>query len=219
MPDDFDFRPSAGGQEPSCTPPAPFSSPIPPIPDIHAAPALPDMPAAPLQPPLSVPAMPPASYPPASYAPPVYPAAPQPPVNTPYTQQPYAQPYSPPPPVNTPPYSYYSPQQPGYTPVPYAYPAVPHRKNDGLAIASLVLGILSIPILLVGDSSVFMGIAGLILGIIAKSKGSGRMAVAGIVLSSIGLMLFVLMLVLAFSGFFISHEIFDDSYQLFRSLL
>ena len=210
MPDDFDFRPSAGGQEPSRTPPAPFSSPLPPIPDIHAAPALPDMPAAPLQPPVS--------YPPASYAPPVYPAAPQPPVNTPYTQQPYAQPYSPPP-VNTPPYSYYSPQQPGYTPVPYAYPAVPHRKNDGLAIASLVLGILSIPILLVGDSSVFMGIAGLILGIIAKSKGSGRMAVAGIVLSSIGLELFVLMLVLAFSGFFISHEIFDDSYRLFRSLL
>lgn len=214
MPDDFDFLPSAGGQEPSCTPSAPFSSPIPSIPDIHAAPALPDMPAAPLQPPLSAPAMPPASY-----APPVYPAAPQPPVNTPYTQQPYAQPYSPPPPVNTPPYSYYSPQQPGYTPVPYAYPAVPHRKNDGLAIASLVLGILSIPILLVGDSSVFMGIAGLILGIIAKSKGSGRMAVAGIVLSSIGLALFVLMLVLAFSGFFISHEIFDDSYRLFRSLL
>lgn len=68
MPDDFDFRPSAGGQEPSRTPPAPFSSPIPPIPDIHAAPALPDMPAAPLQPPVS--------YPPASYAPPVYPAAP-----------------------------------------------------------------------------------------------------------------------------------------------
>lgn len=189
MPDDFDFRPSAGGQEPSRTPPAPFSSPIPPIPDIHAAPALPDMPAAPLQP-----------------------------VNTPYTQQPYAQPYSPPP-VNTPPYSYYSPQQPGYTPVPYAYPAVPHRKNDGLAIASLVLGILSIPILLAGDSSVFMGIAGMILGIIAKSKGSGHMAVAGIVLSSIGLALFVLMLVLAFSGFFISHEIFDDSYRLFRSLL
>ena len=39
------------------------------------------------------------------------------------------------------------------------------------------------------------------------------------VLSSIGLALFVLMLVLAFSGFFISHEIFDDSYRLFRSLL
>lgn len=27
MPDDFDFRPSAGGQEPSCTPPRPLSPP------------------------------------------------------------------------------------------------------------------------------------------------------------------------------------------------
>ncbi len=209
MPDDFDFRPSAGGQEPSCTPPAPFSSPIPPIPDIHAAPALPDMPAAPLQPPLSAPA---------SYAPPVYPAAPQPPVcppaPTPYMQQPYPPAYGPPPP----PYSYY-PKQPGYMPPPYGYPAASKRSGDGLAVASLILGILSVAVLIAGGFTVLLGIVGLVLGILAKSKGSGRMAVAGIVLSSIGLALFVLMLVLAFFGFFISHEIFDDSYRLFRSLL
>ena len=47
MPDDFDFRPSAGGQEPSRTPPAPFSSPIPPSPESHAEAALPAEPAAP----------------------------------------------------------------------------------------------------------------------------------------------------------------------------
>lgn len=214
MPDDFDFLPSAGGQEPSCTPPAPFSSPIPSIPDIHAAPALPDMPAAPLQPPLSAPAMPPASYAPpglsrrapAAGQHPLYAAALRAAVQPAAARQHAAL------------FLLFAPAA-GLHAGPLCVPAVPHRKNDGLAIASLVLGILSIPILLVGDSSVFMGIAGLILGIIAKSKGSGRMAVAGIVLSSIGLALFVLMLVLAFSGFFISHEIFDDSYRLFRSLL
>lgn len=210
MPDDFDFRPSAGGQEPSCTPPRPFLLPH----TAHsghsrgARPAR-TIPAAPLQPPLSAPA---------SYAPPVYPAAPQPPVcppaPTPYMQQPYPPAYGPPPP----PYSYY-PKQPGYMPPPYGYPAASKRSGDGLAVASLILGILSVAVLIAGGFTVLLGIVGLVLGILAKSKGSGRMAVAGIVLSSIGLALFVLMLVLAFFGFFISHEIFDDSYRLFRSLL
>lgn len=93
--------------------------------------------------------------------------------------------------------------------------------KSGMAIASLILGILSIVSLILGLISIFMlwllfvgiifPILGLIFGIIAlrkiskdKSIGGKGKAVTGIVLSSIVLAIYILILVigLLFSSFF-----------------
>jgi len=81
-------------------------------------------------------------------------------------------------------------QQPAYQqPVYGAVPGVPGPKTNGMAVASLVLGIVSwIPFLWIGF------IPGLILGFVGKSQidrsggeqGGGGLAVAGIVLGLIG---------------------------------
>jgi len=93
-------------------------------------------------------------------------------------------------------------QQPAYQqPVYGAVPGVPGPKTNGMAVASLVLGIVSwIPFLWIGF------IPGLILGFVGKSQidrsggeqGGGGLAVAGIVLGLIGsaiLGLFVLLFI------------------------
>lgn len=60
-----------------------------------------------------------------------------------------------------------------------------NKKNyNGLAIASLVLGILSL--LFIGFGILF-GIAGIITGIMSRKESSSGMATAGIVMSIIGL--------------------------------
>jgi hypothetical protein len=81
------------------------------------------------------------------------------------------------PPVYPPPYA-----------SPYSYPQYDYRRNSGFAVASLVIGILSIwPLVLIGS------VLALIFGIIATTevrrapqeyKGSG-MATAGIILGSV----------------------------------
>ncbi|MFM8311412.1 MAG: DUF4190 domain-containing protein [Ilumatobacteraceae bacterium] len=73
--------------------------------------------------------------------------------------------------------------------------AAGQAKNDGMAIASMVLGIVSLVIPCVG---VITGLIGLVLGIISLGRVQPRgerlgrgMAIAGIVCSSIALMLYV----------------------------
>lgn len=66
------------------------------------------------------------------------------------------------------------------------------KKNNGKAIAALVLGIVSVVFCFFGVGaivSVATGIVGLILAIQARKEGTGSngMAVAGLVLSIIGL--------------------------------
>lgn len=80
---------------------------------------------------------------------------------------------------------------PGYGPGPWMGPP----RRDGQAIGALVTGLLSIPC--AGIIGVFLGITGVVLGIvslrrIAASEGryDGRgMAIAGIVLGSIGIVI------------------------------
>lgn len=67
-------------------------------------------------------------------------------------------------------------------------------KTNGLAITSLILGIVSIPMLLCYGSGVLFGIAALITGLIARgqinksggAQGGGGMALAGIITGGIG---------------------------------
>ena len=76
-------------------------------------------------------------------------------------------------------------------------PAVPDRK--GMAVASLVLGILSVELFCLWYLSLPCAVVGLILGILSlKSSGRG-MAIAGLVLSIIALAIAVVMIILAAS--------------------
>jgi hypothetical protein len=103
----------------------------------------------------------------------------------------YAPPQAPGYPQPTGPYPYASPPSvPFYVPMPYA---VPPQPSNGLAVSSMVLGILS----LVGTFTViasacvvpFSGL-GLILGIIALNRPYGRnMAVAGLWMNGISAVL------------------------------
>lgn len=165
----------------------------------------------PLSPAASVPQNPP--YPPYAQPNPYAPNAPyqQPPVMTPPTQgipqQPgtgtaygssygYGRQQSA---YGNPPYNYYMQQQPGYTP-PYYPPAVsPRCPGEGLAVTSLVLGIVSMVIFWIPFLGAIAGLVGLILGIVSKSKGSGGLAIAGIVLSAVGLVIGVVYIVFIFT--------------------
>ncbi|HKM35436.1 MAG TPA: DUF4190 domain-containing protein [Lachnospiraceae bacterium] len=64
------------------------------------------------------------------------------------------------------------------------------QKTNGKAIASLVLGILSLVCIFFGYGAllgIVFGIVGLVLGINANKEGKTGMATAGIVMSAIGL--------------------------------
>jgi len=66
------------------------------------------------------------------------------------------------------------------------------QKNNGKAVASMVLGIISVIFIFTGSFSligIVLAIIGLILGISAKKESPSGMATAGIVLSIIGLAL------------------------------
>jgi hypothetical protein len=126
-------------------------------------------------------------------------APPPPPVYPPYGQgntqgnipysQPYNQPrYTPPayPQNNYPqqqPYNYYPPHQP-YTPV--------NKPASGLAIASLVLGIIALFLFWIPVINFITALLSLIFGIVSKSKGDGGLAIAGIVLGVITLIIICL---------------------------
>ncbi len=79
---------------------------------------------------------------------------------------------------------------PSQTPETFNYAPVPQQPpSQGLAIASMVLGICSPFMALCPLIGIAVSITGLVLGITAKKKNQGKMATAGIVLSSIGLVL------------------------------
>lgn len=81
-----------------------------------------------------------------------------------------------------------NPQQ--YQPQQYkAYDDVQYQKKDGKAIASLVLGIVGL-VFFCCCSGIYCSIPGLILGIVSKKERpqNNGMAVAGIILSAIGIL-------------------------------
>ncbi|MHA6760501.1 DUF4190 domain-containing protein [Streptacidiphilus sp. PAMC 29251] len=123
-----------------------------------------------------------------------YPQQPPPPPGAPYGQDPYAQQ----PPPQQPGYGY--PQQPGYSG--YQQPGYgggygQTGENNGIAVASMVVGIVSIVgICFFGG---FLGLVALGLGIgglnRSKTTGTGRgQAIAGIVTGSVGVLVAVILL-------------------------
>ena len=92
---------------------------------------------------------------------------------------------------NQPPYG----QNPNYRP-PYMHPVVPGR---GMAITSLVLGILSIVLL---EMSLVLGILAIVFGAIARGQGHrGAMSVAGISCGIVGLVIYACAILLVLYGF------------------
>lgn len=127
---------------------------------------------------------------PADFTPPVQPQAPvmPPPVNG------YQQPGAPVPPPAP---GAYPPPMPGQPPMPGAYPPPAPKQSKGLAIASMVLGICSLVFCWSPFLALICSIIGLVLGIIGKKKQQGGMALAGIITSSIGLAISVILIIIA----------------------
>ena len=87
---------------------------------------------------------------------------------------------------------------------PQAQPVTQATRTSGLAVASLVLGILSFPLYFVG---VILGVLAIIFGALAIGKtnrepnlGGKGMAVAGLVLGIVAILLWVLLMALVFSS-------------------
>lgn len=81
------------------------------------------------------------------------------------------------------------------------------KVTNGKAIASLILGILSIVTFILTLVGIILGIIGLILGIIGLkeinrfTQDGRKMAVAGVICSSFGILLPILLLVFSFLVF------------------
>lgn len=71
----------------------------------------------------------------------------------------------------------------------YPYNNQPTKQNNGLSIASLVLGIVGIVACCIPLIGIPVNVTGLILGIVGMKKGGKGMAIAGIILCSIFLVL------------------------------
>ncbi|MBP3489008.1 MAG: DUF4190 domain-containing protein [Roseburia sp.] len=79
----------------------------------------------------------------------------------------------------------------------YGYPNQRQGVSDGLAVASMVLGIISIMICIWFYVSLPCAIIGLILGCVYRAKGGkSGMSVAGIACSSVAIALALLMVLL-----------------------
>lgn len=105
----------------------------------------------------------------------------------PYGQQPYGQ-------------QAYGPQ--GMYQQPYSQP----QPGNGLAIASLILGICSIPLaLFFSIGGIVCGIIGLILAIMAKNRGNlSGMRTGGLICSIIGLVLSIVFLIISIVAVFMA---------------
>ncbi|WP_415847587.1 DUF4190 domain-containing protein [Tsukamurella strandjordii] len=102
----------------------------------------------------------------------------------------------------------------------YGQPA--QSGTNGLAIASLVCGILSIPSACVWGLGILFGIAAIIMGIIAmkQTKQTGQdgngMALAGLITGVVGLLLSIVLLVLIIIGLSIDPSSSDYLLSLLR---
>ncbi len=77
----------------------------------------------------------------------------------------------------------------------------PQPQGKGVAIAALVLGIVSLALCLYWFLSIPAGIVAIVLGVIARRRGVGAgMALAGIITGALGAVLGFVILVLSFAG-------------------
>ncbi len=87
------------------------------------------------------------------------------------------------------------------------------RTSEGLAIASLICGILSIVCCCCNLLGLMLGIAAIVCAVLAQRRGSSGMAVAGLVCGIIGCLLsmavLIMVIVLSFDGGVSGYEIRD----------
>lgn len=98
-------------------------------------------------------------------------------------------------------------------PPPYAAPPVVEgpKPGKGMAIASLVLGIVSLALCLYWFIALPAAIVAVVLGVIARGKGAGKgMALAGIITGGVGILFGLIMVVLSFSSGSWAEEICKD---------
>lgn len=69
------------------------------------------------------------------------------------------------------------------------------KNLKGLAIASMVLGIVSLVLNSITILSILAGIVGLVFGIVSRKRGGGGFALAGIITSSAGIAMAVMIVV------------------------
>ena len=116
--------------------------------------------------------------------------------------------YPPPPP---PPPGGYPPPPPGYAagyppapPQPYSgYAPSPTSMKNGLGLAALVVGLISLPASVTIIGGIILGITAIILGFVARGRvrrgeaDNGGVALSGIVLGALGTLLSIVMIVVA----------------------
>jgi uncharacterized membrane protein len=88
------------------------------------------------------------------------------------------------------------PPVPAPAPAPFPAPA-PVSNNKGLAIASLILGILSLCASVGWFCGGPLSVVGLILGFLGRKSTGKGLATAGIILSAVGLVLTVIFIILS----------------------
>lgn len=93
----------------------------------------------------------------------------------------------------------------------------PEKKTDGLAIASLVLGILSIVLVCCNTyAAVIAGIIGIVLSILSKkNNGKSGMSTSGLICSIVGIVLGISMIILALIGLAVLNQMGFDMNSLF----
>ncbi len=90
-------------------------------------------------------------------------------------------------------------------PPPASAPA-PAGDRRGLAIASLVLGILSLCASLAWFCGGPISVVGIVLGVLGMKSSGRKMAIAGVILSAVGLLLMIVFIIIgAVSGPFINN--------------
>lgn len=77
----------------------------------------------------------------------------------------------------------------------------PRPQGKGMAIAALVVGIVSVALCLYWFISIPAGIVAVVLGVIARGRGIGAgMALAGIITGALGFVFGLVILILSFAG-------------------
>jgi hypothetical protein len=82
----------------------------------------------------------------------------------------------------------------------YNEPVQSEKRNNVLAIVSLVLGILSILTCCTCFGAIILGAAGIICSILSKKEGKSSLATAGLICSIIGIVLGTIYLILFIIG-------------------
>lgn len=87
-------------------------------------------------------------------------------------------------------------------------PQAPQKQTNGFAIASMVLGIISVLCCCIGYISIILGILAIVFfAIDRKTNGkSNGMAIAGLILGIFGILMGVLAIVSSISGFMNEYE-------------